>query len=105
MTELEFGVSLETAFRQFGYGIPFDSDTIRNCPGDAIIQGLYHLQNISAISEEERKEHTVNYKMWGKLSLREVMADANCMDQINALQDTLQYWHKRNSKRIAEETT
>ncbi len=105
MTELELAISLETAFRSFGYTVPFDSDTIRIGPGEAVIQGLSFLQSISVISEKEQDEHTANYKIWGEMPLRDVMADANYMDQIIALQEMLQYWRKRNSKRISQEIT
>lgn len=51
---------------------------------------------------KERDEHIENYKTWGKMPLSSVMADANCMDQINALQNNLEYWYDPHSKRISQ---
>lgn len=99
MIELELAVSLETAFRKFGYDIPFDSDAIRNRPGETIIKGLCFLRTAGIINDNELTEHKENYKLWGNMLLRDVLGEPGGEDQINALQAVLKYWHERNSKK------
>ena len=69
MIKLELAVSLETAFRKFGYDIPFDSDAIRNRPGEAIIEGLCFLRTAGIINDKELAEHKENYKSWSNILL------------------------------------
>lgn len=99
MTELELAVSLETAFRKFGYDIPFDSDAIRNRLGETIIEGLCFLRTAEIINDNELTEHKENYKLWGNMPLCDVLGEPGGEDQLNALQAVLKYWHERNSQK------
>ena len=105
MTEFEIAVVLEREFRKFGYDIPFDSDTLRIRPGEAVIKGLDRLRLNQIIRDNELDEHKECYKLWGDMSLRDVLADPSGEDQINALQENLKYWYERNLERISQEIT
>ena len=100
MTELEIARRIESAFRAFGYEMPFDSDSVRQRPAESIIEGLDKLQCISAINENTRKEHAWIYAGWGEIPLREVMENSICMDQIDALLRNLEDWKKEYSNKL-----
>lgn len=103
MEALELSMRIETAFRKFGYEFSIARSTIYSKPVESIQDGLRWLQLIGVISKYELDEHLPNYQWDSNYDLPELMNDAFCMEQLDALLRNLDYWKQRNQGRIMKD--